>query len=143
MQQLACICAILFVGNFVKRAVVTPQQPEVWNVHRSRNKRSETHGVAYILISSVCCTCQAHAFIQTNELHVSVPCLVSLRDWWLILSVGATVVLRQNSGCFQYVLALASNTPDAVFRKFFFVRVCWCAVGPTSIRFRGGSGRPE
>ena len=29
--------------------MVKPQQPEVWNAHRSRNKRAETHGVGTCL----------------------------------------------------------------------------------------------
>ena len=64
---------------------------------------------AAMLSSSVCCTCLAHAFhpmgkarlaeggIDCGQLHVSLPCLVSSRGWWLILSINSTACLARTA----------------------------------------------
>ena len=56
---------------------------------------------AALLITSMCCTCLAHAFNpmgkarlaeggnECGKLHMSLPCLVSSCDWWLILSIDS------------------------------------------------------
>ena len=79
-----------------------------WMPRRPHSADVFAHAAA-LLSSSMCCTCLAQAFnpmgkarlaeggIDCGKLHMSLLCLVSSCDWWLILSVDSIACLARTA----------------------------------------------